>query len=760
MKDPIEIRGARVHNLRNLSVDIPRDRIVAVTGVSGSGKSSLVFDTLTAEAQRQLIETFSAYARGRLPRISRPDVDEVRNVSPVVVIDQKRLGRNPRSTVGTATEIFTYLRLLFSRCGRPAIGSSVMFSFNEPPGMCPRCRGLGRELVFDLDTLLDREKSLRQGAIRHRHYAEGRWLWKRVHGVGLFDLDKPLKAWSREELDLLLHAGKRALPGHEANKYFNQTWEGIVTGIRRRSTGREDQSRGAPAVEMAYFRFAPCPECGGSRLSPLARSVRVAGKGLDELSAMELVDLGRFLKTVRGPVAAPIVSRAGELVANLVGIGIGYLSLVQSVATLSGGESQRVKMARQLGCDLVNLVYVLDEPSIGLHSRDIAQLTAMLARLRDKGNSVVVVEHDAAVVRSADWVIDIGPGAGRDGGNVTFAGTVAGLRRSGTATGRCLRAEPWPPRERRRPTGTIPIRNARVNNLRDVDVDIPTGVLACVTGVAGSGKSSLVEEVFVRRHPEAVVVDQSPLFATVRSTPASYVGALTPIRQAFARATGKPAPLFSFNSAGACPACRGNGFLKIEMHFLDAVVVTCDRCGGKRFLPEVLEAKLRGRSIAEVLEMTAAEAHEFFGEPEIRRRLGMLLEVGLEYLPLGQRLDSLSGGEAQRIKLAAELWKKGRVYVMDEPTIGLHPADIHKLMHIVERLVDGGNTVIVIEHNLDVICRADWVIDLGPEGGKGGGRVVAVGTPEKIAACRASHTGRYLQERMNGAARNRGRTSP
>jgi len=744
---PIEVRGARVHNLKNLSVAIPRDKIVVVTGVSGSGKSSLVFDTVTAEAQRQLIETFSAYARGRLPKISRPDVDEVRNISPVVVIDQRRLGRNPRSTVGTATEIFTFLRLLYSRCGMPQIGSSVMFSFNEPPGMCPRCRGLGRELVFDLDALVDWSKSLREGAIKHRHFSEGRWLWKRIMSVGLFDLDTPLEKWKKADLDLLLHAEKTALKDHEANKYFNQTWEGIVAGIKRRSSGREDEKTGSPVVEMTYFKFVPCPECHGSRLSPLARSVKVAGKGLDALSAMELTELRAFLREVKGPVAAPIVRRAGEILGNLVDIGIGYVSLNQSVATLSGGESQRVKMARQLGCDLINLVYVLDEPSIGLHQRDIAHLTSMLVKLRDKGNSVIVVEHDASVIRRADWVIDIGPGAGRAGGAVTFGGTVDELIESGTVTGRCIRQESWPTGPRRSAAGTIPIRGARANNLKNIDVDFPAGIFVCLTGVAGSGKSSLIEDVFIREHPEAVVVDQSPVFGTVRSNPATYVEAFGLIRKSFAEATGKPAALFSFNSKGACPNCKGNGFLKIEMHFLDAVIVTCDTCGGKRYVRDVLEAKLRGKSIADVLEMTAAEAHEFFTEPEIKRRLGMLLDVGLEYLPLGQRLDSLSGGEAQRIKLAAELWKKGRIYVMDEPTIGLHAADIGKLLKIIDRLVLSGNTVIVVEHNLDVISRADWVIDLGPEGGKRGGRIVAQGTPEEIAACRESYTGRYLAKR-------------
>ena len=504
---------------------------------------------------------------------------------------------------------------------------------------------------------------------------------------------------------------------------------------------------------MQYFRFAPCRACGGSRLNDRARSVKVAGRGIDELAGMELTDLRAFLKGVKGPVAAPIVRRCGEILGNLVDIGIGYVSLNQSTASLSGGESQRVKMARQLGCDLVGLIYVLDEPSIGLHPRDIAHLTAMLVKLRDKGNSVIVVEHDASVIRSADWVIDIGPGAGRSGGAVTFAGTVRGLLASGTTTGRSLGEESRPSAPRRKLAGFLPVRNARANNLKGFDLDVPAGVFVCVTGVAGSGKSSLIEDVFVPAHPGAVVVDQSPVFGSVRSNPATYVDAFGLIRKAFAGASNKPASLFSFNSDGACPRCKGHGFQRIEMHFLDAVIVVCDACRGRRYKPEILESRLRGKTIADVLDMTVGEAHAFFEEPEIRRRLGLLLEVGLEYLPLGQRLDSLSGGEAQRIKLAAELWKKGGIYVMDEPTIGLHAADIGKLLRIVDRLVAAGNTVIVIEHNLDVIVRADWVVDLGPEGGKRGGRLVAQGTPEEIAACSASYTGRYLKARLPGNCR-------
>ncbi|RPI23977.1 MAG: excinuclease ABC subunit UvrA [Acidobacteria bacterium] len=745
MTQNIIVAGARQHNLKGITVEIPKKKLVVITGVSGSGKSSLVFDTIYAEAQRQLIETFSSYARSRLPKLSRPDVDAIHNISPVIVIDQKRLGTNPRSTVGTATEIYTYLRLLFSRCGLPEIGDSNVFSFNNPAGMCPVCRGLGRELVFDVDSLVDWDKSLRQGAIRHRHFREGKWLWKVVMNCGLFDLDKPLNDYSDEERDLLLFSEKHRLSDHPGNQFYNIHFEGVVTGIKRRNLGREGSDRGAPAVEMQFFKFSSCPECNGSRLNERARSVRVNGKGIPELAAMELTELLAFLGSVTGRLADPIVNRMKELLHHLVDIGIGYISLNQPVMNLSGGESQRIKMARQLGCDLVDLIYILDEPTMGLHPKDISHLIAMLGRLRDQGNSVLVVEHDPAVIECADIVLDIGPGAGRQGGEVTFQGTVSQLRESDALTGQWLRNRRGPIAPRRKPAGAIPIRHARVNNLKDVSVDIPTGVFVCVTGVAGSGKSSLIHEVFAARHPEAIVVDQSAVLGSNRSNPATYTEVFGLIRQEFARATGKKPSLFSFNSDGACPRCKGQGQLKVEMHFLDAVTIVCEKCAGKRYIPEVLALHYRGKSICQVLETTVAEAYEFFDNPRIKGRLRSLLDVGLDYLELGQPLSTLSGGESQRTKLAAELQKKGNIYIMDEPTVGLHLADIDKLLQIIDRLVDSGNTVVTIEHNLDVVRHADWVIDLGPGGGKAGGEVVAVGTPENIACTPGSFTGEYLK---------------
>ncbi len=697
------------------------------------------------EAQRQLLETFSAYARNRLPKVSRPEVDEILSISPVVVIDQKRLGTNPRSTVGTATEIYTYLRLLYSRVGIPKIGDSNAFSFNNPLGMCEKCRGLGRELVFDVDSLVDWDKSLRQGAIRHRHYKEGKWLWKVVTNSGLFDLDRPLKDYNQEELHLLLYSEKHRLSDHPQNQFYNIHFEGVVTGIKRRNFGREGSDRGAPAIEMQFFKYAPCPGCNGSRLNTEARSVRVNGRGIHELAAMELVDLLAFLKDLHGPLEDPIVGRIRDQLDHLVDIGIGYVSLNQPVMTLSGGESQRIKMARQLGCNLVDLIYVLDEPTIGLHQKDISQLIPMLRRLRDQGNSVLVVEHDPAVIENADWVVDIGPGAGREGGELTFQGDVSELRSSQTLTGTWLSGRYTQVGERRKATGAIPIRHARVNNLKDVSIDIPTGVFVCVTGVAGSGKSSLIHDVFAKHHPEAIVVDQSPVVGSIRSNPATYTEVFDSIRDEFAKATGRKPGLFSFNSNGACPQCKGLGHLKIEMHFLDAVTIICSQCEGRRYTEEVLKLRYKGKNICQVLESTVAEAYEIFDHNRIRGGLRLLLEVGLGYLQLGQPLSTLSGGEAQRIKLAAELRKTGNIYIMDEPTVGLHMADIDKLLKIINRLVDGGNTVVTIEHNLDVIRQADWVIDLGPAGGKAGGRIVAVGTPEDIVKAPGSATGEYLR---------------
>ncbi len=742
----VEVIGAREHNLKNVTVSIPKRKIVVFTGVSGSGKSSLVFDTVYQEAQRQLIETFSSFARRRLPKMNRPDMDEIRNISTAISIDQRKLGANPRSTVGTVTEVYTYLRLLFSRLGEPRTNDSRLFGFNNPYGMCPVCKGLGTELVFDVDALIDWDRSINEGGIRHRHFQPGMASYRVIVASNYFDLDKRLRDFTEEELDRLLYTKKSLVEKPMPGQVYRVWYEGVVETLQRRGMGRTgDEDDNMASYSLQFYRGQPCRACGGSRLNEFARSVRLNGRTIPELVEMEFTDLLPWLSGIRGPVADPIVGRMRPIIQNLVDIGVGYLNLNRGTGTLSGGESQRVKMASQLGCDLVDLIYIFDEPTVGLHQRDIGKLVEMLRRLNDKGNSMLVVEHDPQVMRASDWIIDVGPGAGAAGGNIVFTGTYPELLQSDSITGKMLTRDTTYRAERRRPRGWLTIREARVHNLRGVTARIPEGVFCCVTGVAGSGKSSLILDVFAREHPEAIVIDQSAVGRSSRSNPATYTKVFDLIRREFADATGKDASLFSFNGAGACPKCGGSGRLHVEMFFLEDVTMVCDECEGRRYRPEVLEHTHRGRSIADVLDMTAAEAAAFFDDREIRRRLRVLEDVGLDYLRLGQEVSSLSGGEAQRLKLARELRKRGNIYILDEPTTGLHMADIEKLLGVINRLVDGGNTVVVIEHNLDVIRNSDWVIDMGPEGGSRGGEVIAEGTPEEVARQPRSYTGQYLK---------------
>ena len=749
--DRIEVVRARVHNLKDLTLRIPRDQLVVFTGVSGSGKSSLVFDTLHTEAQRQLVETFSSFARRRLPKLSRPDVDEVANLSTSIVIDQKRLGRTLRSTVGTATEVYTYLRMLYSRCGNMPGIPSFLLGFNHPEGMCPACARLGKRIRVDLDMLIDPALTLRQGAITHPAWRVGAWKWRELTAIDLFELDTPVREFSAEALDRLLHAEGIPIEKPHGGGTYAKTWEGVARGLERAHVDKAEDE--LPESERdayrRYFTYAACDACGGLRLNPRALSVEVAGLGIGAAVSMELTDLDAWLATIRGPVADPLVTKMRGILSHLIEIGVGYLSLNRAVATLSGGESQRVKMARQLDCDLIGLMYILDEPSIGLHPRDIAKLVDMLRRLRDKGNSVLVVEHDASVICAADHVVEIGPGAGSGGGEVCFEGPLAAFLRSEARTAAMIRdGANLPPRRRRPVRDAWEVRGARANNLTGVDVDIPKRVLVAVTGVAGSGKSSLVNDVFVAGQPDAIVVDQSAVGRSSRSNAATYLGVFDVIRRLFAEETGQPASLFSFNAKGACPHCKGQGRISVEMSFLDDVHVPCSECHGRRYTDDVLALTWRGRNIHDVLSLTVRQALDVFEHPAIHATLALLCEVGLDYLTLGQPLATLSGGECQRLKLVSELGKTGNLYVLDEPTTGLHMADIERLMAILNRLVDDGNSVVVIEHNLDVIVQADWVIDLGPEGGSAGGRVVAVGTPERIAGHPSSHTGRFLAERL------------
>jgi excinuclease UvrABC ATPase subunit len=744
----IIIKGARTHNLKNISLKIPKHQVVVFTGVSGSGKSSLVFDTIYTEAQRQLVETFSTFARSRMPKLTRPDIEEIQNISTAIVIDQRRLGTNLRSTVGTATEINTYLRLLYSRCGDKFIGPSFRFGFNHPEGMCPSCHGLGKKIAVDTEQLINWDKTIREGAVNHPDYKVGGWQWREMVAIGLFCPDQKIKDFSEKELADFLYA--EAIPvakNHGAGTY-TKNYEGIIRKLERLYLNKAEDTLSSARQDAyeKYFLYTGCRDCGGSRLNALARSVKINGKNIAELQSMELTRLDAFLATIDGEVARPMVSKVRQILAHLIEIGVGYLSLNRTVATLSGGESQRVKMARQLDCDLVDMIYVLDEPSIGLHSRDTGKLIQMLYRLKEKGNSVFVVEHDPDIIQSAEWIVDIGPRAGSHGGELIYNGPLEGLLKTGSITGKYLNRNQRTPWERKKSQEYIFINNVAINNLKSVSVKIPKAVLTCVTGVAGSGKSSLVNGYFVKQYQDAIVIDQSMITGNVRSNPATYIGVFDMIRKEFARVTHADPALFSFNSKGACPKCNGKGYIELEMHFLDEMKIVCDECEGKRYTGDVLALTYQTKNIFDVLNMTVDQAAGFFPVPEIQRRLKVLADVGLGYLEIGQPLSTLSGGEAQRIKLASELRKKGNLYVMDEPTTGLHLADIDRLLAIIKRLVANNNTVVIIEHNMEIISQADWIIDLGPEGGARGGEVLFEGAPEDLMQCERSYTGKYLKK--------------
>ncbi|SFB50540.1 excinuclease ABC, A subunit [Amycolatopsis marina] len=745
--DLIQVIGARENNLKNISVSIPKRQITVFTGVSGSGKSSLVFDTIAAEAQRQLNETFTAFVRNFLPSNGQPDVDSIENISAAIIIDQKRLGGNSRSTVGTITDINPLLRLLFSRAGQPHAGYSNVFSFNDPQGMCPECDGLGRTVQLDLDVFLDRSKSLNEGAIRHPDFAVGNWYWGIYANSGFFDNDKPLAEYTDDEWKTLLH-GQATMTVEWQGGTMNSKYEGLVDRFTRLYIKKDGMSERNREIFQRFVTSARCPACGGTRLGSAALGSRIAGHNIADLTAMEASDLVDVLARLDVPTAKPVLEGLLDRIGNLVAIGLGYLSLDRETTTLSGGESQRIKMVRHLSSSLTDMMYVFDEPSVGLHARDVHRLKELLVKLRDKGNTVLVVEHDPDVIALADHVIDIGPAAGTKGGEVVFQGSVAELAKADTPTGRFLTNALPLKTEPRRHDGALPVANATSHNLKDVTVDFPAGVLTVVTGVAGSGKSSLVNDAFLGAHPDAIVIDQSAVSTSRRSNTATYTGLLDGIRKLFAKANNVSPSLFSANSKGACGNCQGLGVLYTDLAFMEGLKSPCEVCDGRRFSEDVLKHTLRGRSISDVLEMTAAEAGDFFPERKLHEVLRAINEVGLDYLTLGQPLSTLSGGECQRLKLATELHKAGTIYVLDEPTTGLHMSDVGHLLEILDRLVDGGNTVIVIEHNLDVIKNADWVIDLGPEGGSGGGQVLFEGTPAELVGARGSHTAEFLHRSL------------
>ncbi|NML23567.1 excinuclease ABC subunit UvrA [Pseudoflavitalea sp. G-6-1-2] len=728
----IEIRGARQNNLKNVSLRIPRNAITVFTGVSGSGKSSIAFETIGAEARRQLNETFTAFVQNFMPSAKKPDADAIENLSTAIIIDQKKIGGNSRSTVGTITDIYSLIRLLFSRIGKPHAGYSNAFSFNDPAGMCPACNGLGRTVEADQEKLFNRSLSLNQGGIIFPAFSVGSYYWKAYAGSGKFDVDLKLEDYSDTEWQELLH-------GTEP--------EGVIEKFNRLFIKRDTSALAESTISNLerYLKSATCETCNGARLNKVTLNCRIDGFNIADFTAMEVSELIGHINAIDDPLAATMVPAIAERLQHMIDIGLDYLSLNRETSSLSGGESQRIKMVRHLGSSLVETIYIFDEPSIGLHPRDVHRLNDMLRKLCNKGNTLIVVEHDPEVIRIADHIVDVGPHAGARGGEIVYEGSVEGLFDAPTLTGRFMNRSLPLKQQYRLPNGYITIRNATLNNLKNVTVNIPSGMFTVVTGVAGSGKSSLINGEFLKRFPEAINIDQSAVSTNIRSNPVTYTGIMDDIRRQFAKANDVHVSLFSFNSKGACPDCEGLGFIYTDLAFMEAIRSTCETCGGKRFSKEVLEYKLKGKSIAEVLEMTVAQALQFFDKKEVKKKLQSIYDVGLDYLTLGQPLSTLSGGECQRIKLAGELHKQGSIYVLDEPTTGLHMSDVGHLLTILDHLVDRGNTVLVIEHNTDVIRNADWIIDMGPEGGSKGGQVVFEGRPNEIFEASASLTGAYLR---------------
>jgi len=769
--DLIRVHGARVNNLKDVSIEIPKRRLTVFTGLSGSGKSSLVFDTIAAESQRMINETYSAFVQGFMPTLARPDVDVLDGLTTAIIVDQERMGANARSTVGTATDANAMLRILFSRLAQPHIGSPQAYSFNVASahgtgaitvergasravsrgfsitgGMCPRCEGMGSVTDFDLSALYDADKSLNEGALTIPGYSMEGWYGRIYRGCGFFDPDKPIRRFTKTELDDLLYKE----PVRIKVEGINLTYEGLVPKIQK-SMLSKDVDTLQPHIRAFVERavtFTTCPQCDGTRLAEAARSSRIKGLNIADACAMQISDLAAWVRGLDEPSVGPLLAALRHSLDSFVEIGLGYLSLDRPSGTLSGGEAQRTRMIRHLGSSLTDVTYVFDEPTIGLHPHDIARMNDLLLRLRDKGNTVLVVEHKPETIEIADHVVDLGPGAGAGGGEVVFEGTVDGLRGSGTLTGRHLDDRASLKASVRAPSGVLEVRGASAHNLHDVDVDIPLGVLAVVTGVAGSGKSSLMHG-SVSGRDGVVSVDQTPIRGSRRSNPATYTGLLDPVRTAFAKANGVKAALFSANSEGACPNCNGAGVIYTDLAMMAGVATTCEVCEGKRYEASVLEYHLGGRDISEVLAMPVTEAEAFFGAGEARvpaahAIAGRLADVGLGYLSLGQPLTTLSGGERQRLKLATRMAEKGGIYVLDEPTSGLHLADVEQLLGLLDRLVDSGKSVIVIAHHQAVMAHADWIIDLGPGAGRDGGRVVFEGTPADLVAARSTLTGEHL----------------
>lgn len=749
--ESIVIKGARQNNLKDINLEIPRNKIVVFTGVSGSGKSSLVFETITAEAQRQLYDTFSTFARSRLPKYEQADYDLIQGLSPVILLEQKRITGNSRSTVGTITEISSFLRLLFSRIGDSFIGPSNYFSFNSPEGMCLNCGGVGTASKIDLDKVFDWSKSLNEGAIDFPDFKVDSLAWKIVVNSGFFDNNKPLTQYSSEEKERLLYANGEPFKYSEGETAFHANFNGVITKIEKGFLNKDITSlteRRRKIIEQ-FITSKSCELCKGSRLSQKALAAKIKGRNIHELSQFQLEDLHHFISDIENEEASTVLEQITYRLKNLIDLGVGYLNLSRQTGTLSGGEAQRVKLSKQLGNSLTEMLYVLDEPSVGLHPRDVHLVNDLLIDLRDAGNTILVVEHDPDVIKIADHIVDMGPKAGRLGGEVVFQGSFEALKKANSLTGQMLKKGAPEKGNYRKAKGHFHIKNACDNNLNNVSVAIPKQVFTCITGVAGSGKSSLIHQAFLREYPNSIVIDQSPVGKSNRSNPATYVGVFDDIRKIFGKANKVDASLFSFNAQGACSKCKGAGFIHIDMAFLDPVKTQCELCQGKRYNEKALSYKLNGKSIGDILDMTVAEAVLFFNQKSIRKKLSVLEKVGLGYLKLGQSLSTLSGGECQRVKLASELHKEGNIYILDEPTTGLHLSDISLLISLFNDLVENGNTLMVIEHNLDIIHIADWLIDMGPEGGSYGGQVIFEGTPADILKHPTSHTGKFLKSYLH-----------
>ena len=746
-QEKIIIRGLSQNNLKNVSLEIPKEKIVVFTGVSGSGKSSIVFDTIAAESQRQMNETYTAWIRGRLPKFDKPKADVIENLSPSVIVDQTQLGGNARSTVGTISDLYAALRLLYSRIGAPYAGTASFFSFNDPNGMCPECSGIGKVLELDVTPVIDQDKCWDEGMLDLPAFHVGNWYWKQYAESGLFDLKKKYRDYSEAEKNLLLY-GAREKDGKREHKAVEGIYNMMNRLVLKRDIGENTERSILRLQRLVHER--ECPSCHGKRLNPTALQCKVAGYSIDEMCGMEFTRLRDVLSAIDDPRAQTIVSSLVTSLTRMIDIGLPYLSMSRESASLSGGEAQRLKLVRYMGSALTGMTYIFDEPSTGMHPRDVHRMTRLLTSLRDKGNTVLVVEHDKDVISIADEVIDVGPLAGRNGGQIMFQGSFEALLSSGTLTGNAMRQQVNIKENPRPVRDFLPVRDACIHNLKHLSVDIPLNVLTVVTGVAGSGKSSLIRDVFARQYEDRVVlVDQSPITATGRSAPATYLGFFDEIRKLLAREHGVDASLFSFNSKGACPACKGRGVIVTELVFMDPVTTPCEVCEGSRYSKEALSYQYKGKNIVDILHMNAEEAESFFSDqPKIRKYLHAMVEVGLSYLSLGQPLSTLSGGERQRVKLAKYLDQKGNVYVLDEPTTGLHASDVDNIMKLLDSLVDRGNTVIIIEHNIDVMKKADYIIDIGPDGGTQGGEVVFTGTPKQMADSAQTITARYLRKTL------------